>query len=146
MTRSISALYQHEGADFKHPRGGEAFYLHRPLLEKQDQYLGGFLRVIEGDATSVEVMTENVEDIALSVRTRAPVEFIVLRRSASPKVEDNGEEVYYRPAAIPRLTQEELNAIRRAGEPIVNLAEFLRQLHYHRGEGGNPPHPGSIFA
>lgn len=132
----VYALYQHEGADFNHPRGGEAFYLARPLMENRDELLGAFRAVIEGDATCVEVMTADVEALADAIPVRAPVEFNVLRQSASPAVEDNGAEVYHRPPNMPRLTQAELDEIRRAGSPVVNPEEWLRQFRYHRGEGG----------
>lgn len=132
----VYALYQHEGADFNHPRGGEAFYLRRPLLEGADTMLGAFVAVIEGGATCAEVMALDMEDLADTIPVRAPVEFVVLRQSAAPMVVDNGEVTYYRSASMPRLTQEQLDAIRRVGEPIVNPAEWLRQWHYHRGEGG----------
>lgn len=139
----VYALYQHEGADFKHPRGGEAFYLRRPLLEGQDSMLGAFSAVFETDATCVGVMVLNMEDLADAIPIRAPVEFVVLRQSAAPMVVDNGEVAYYRSAPMPRLTQEQLNAIRRVGEPIINPAEWLRQWHYRRGEGGHSHHPGA---
>ena len=132
----VYALYQHEGADFEHPRGGEAFYLRRPLLEEGPEMLEAFRTVIEGDATAVEVMVADVEKLADTTPVRAPVEFNVLRQSASPAVVDDGVEVYHRPALIPRLSQEELNEIRRIGEPIINPAEWLRQWRFHRGEGG----------
>lgn len=134
----VYALYQHEGADFNHPRGGEAFYLHRPLLEESDAMLGAFSAVIDGGATADSVMIADMEDLADAIPVRAPVEFNVLRQSASPEVSDNGVEVYHRPPAMPRLSQAELNAIRKAGEFIVNPAEWLRQFRYHRGEGGHP--------
>lgn len=132
----VYALYQHEGADFNHPRGGEAFYLRRPLLENYDLMYAEFAAVIEGDLTADEAMIINVEALSATTPVLAPVEFNVLRQSAAPMVEDNGEVVYYRSAPMPRLTQEQLNAIRRVGEPIVNPAEWLRQWHFHRGEGG----------
>lgn len=131
----VYALYQHEGADFDHPRGGEAFYLRRPLLEEAPEMLLRFGEVLEG-RTAVDIMVENVEELSATTPVRAPVEFNVLRQSASPTVTDNGVEVFHRPPAMPRLTQDELDAIRRAEEPIVNPEEWLRQFRYNRGEGG----------
>jgi hypothetical protein len=132
----VYALYQHEGADFNHPRGGEAFYLARPLLEGQDIMLGAFAAVLDGHETAVDVMIGNMMGLADTTPIKAPVEFNVLRQSASPAVIDNGAEVFKLPPAMPRLTQAELNEIRRIGEPIVNPAEWLRQFRFHRGEGG----------
>lgn len=126
----VYALYQHEGADFEHPRGGEAFYLRRPLLERAPEMLEAFRAVIEGDSTAVAVMTTDVESLAGTTPVRAPVEFNVLRQSASPTVIDDGAEVFHRPPLIPRLTQDELDAIRAAGEPIINPAEWLRQWRF----------------
>lgn len=133
----VYALYQHEGADFNHPRGGEAFYLRRPLFERAPEMFARFREVIEADATCVGVMIGDVNDLADQIPVRAPVEFVVLRRSAHPEVRDDGELVYERPPEMPRLTQAELDEIRRVAEPVVNPEEWLRQWHYHRGEGGH---------
>jgi len=35
----IYALYQHEGLDFNHPKGGEAKYLENPFKEKINKYI-----------------------------------------------------------------------------------------------------------
>ncbi len=133
----VYALYQHEGVGFVHPRGGEAHYLSGPLTENADIYLEGFSTVFEQDGLAADdVMAAAMEDLAGQIPDRAPVEFNVLRQSASPSVHSDGVEVFHRPPLMPRLAQEELNAIRRAEEPIVNPVEWLRQWRYHRGEGG----------
>jgi hypothetical protein len=126
----VYALYQHEGADFEHPRGGEAFYLRVPLEERTPEMLAAFRAMIEADASAADVMAANMESLADTTPVRAPVEFNVLRQSASPKVEDDGIEVFHRPPKMPRLTQAELDEIRRIGEPIVNPAEWLRQFRF----------------
>jgi len=133
----VYAMYQHDNPEFKHPRGGEAYYLAAPLSEKWPEMVDRFSDVIAGDASPVEVWSVNAEELAGDVAERAPVEFIVLRQSAHPEVTDDGALAYDRPPTIPRLTQAELDEIRRVGEPIVNPEEWLRQRHYHRGEGGH---------
>lgn len=35
----IYALYQHEGVDFNHPKGGEAKFLENPFKEKMKKYI-----------------------------------------------------------------------------------------------------------
>lgn len=108
----IYAQYQHEGLDLRHPRGGQAKYLEAPLVEHADQYWQKIAdRVLEEGP--VEPMKAVVEDLAGEVEVRAPVDFNNLRRSANPRVLRGEAVVYDRPAAQRRLTQQELDDLRR---------------------------------
>lgn len=41
------ATYQHEELELKHPKGGEAKYLQKPLYENADNYVQGIARAIK---------------------------------------------------------------------------------------------------
>lgn len=91
------------------PRGdGEQFFLQRPLFEHYEQYLQ---RLADGTLEQgglERTMTENVEDLAEEVATRAPVLHTNLRGSAHPEVTSNGASVYDRPPRVHRLSRSEL--------------------------------------
>lgn len=108
----VYAQYQHEGLDLRHPRGGQAKYLEAPLVEHSGEYWQEIAdRVL--DEGPVEPMKTVVEDLAGEVEVLAPVDFNNLRRSANPRVFRGETSVYDRPPAQRRLTQQELDDLRR---------------------------------
>lgn len=106
----VYAHYQHEGASFHHPDGGEAFYLKTPLFVNADKYLANIAeKVIGSHGVNVrDPMIENMEDLSMEVFNRAPWEFGDLRASGHPTVEEDGVVVYDRAPMCPRLSEEEL--------------------------------------
>lgn len=110
----VYARYQHEGLDFKHPRGGQAKYLEQPFLSQAENHVRSVAKTVLEPGGPVEGMKEVVESTATDVYTHAPVEFDHLRRSGHPIVEDNGSVAYDRPPEVPRLSEDELKALSRA--------------------------------
>lgn len=107
----VYARYQHEDLSLRHPRGGGAKYLSRPLFEHKDEYLERIARdVLRGRA--VDAMRINMNDLSKQVRHTAPVEFGDLRKSGHPSVKDHGKVAYDRPPEVHRLTEEEIKAKR----------------------------------
>lgn len=103
----IYAHYQHAHPEFHHPRGGQAFYLRDPLFLKYKGYMVQLgKRAMKGDLR--RAMVENVESLAHEVMLRAPWEYMDLRNSAHPIVEQDGEIVYDRPPLVGRLSDEAL--------------------------------------
>lgn len=104
----VYAHYQEVHPEFRHPRGGQAFYLRDSI------YLGQHLRtiaehLIDDSGVNVEkALVTVVENISKGVAHRAPVEFDDLRRSAHPKVTVDGATVYDRPPEVRRLGPVEL--------------------------------------
>jgi hypothetical protein len=118
----IYAHYQEVNAHFRHPRGGQAFYVRDTL------YLGFWLqsRVAPGLITSRGVrldynMRQVADGFVQGVYLRAPMEFNVLKNSGHGSVTRDGVKVYDRPPKVRRLSEE---ALRRKGE--------LRYLNHRR--------------
>lgn len=109
----VYAHFQHERLDLHHPRGGEAKYLERPLLEHFRYYLGEYARTVlhDGGQPSVERSMEHLSDM---VEFSAPREWGDLRKSGHPVVELGQRTIYDRPPKVHRLTAEELRAKSRA--------------------------------
>jgi hypothetical protein len=103
----VYAHYQHEGLDFKHPRGGEALYLQRPLFEHYSAYLREYAGSVldDGGQKAIEHAMEHLSD---EVEMRSPREFDDLRRSGHPVVEQGIRVIYDRPPKVRRLTPAEL--------------------------------------
>lgn len=108
----VYAKYQHERMDLAHPHGGGAKYLQRPLYERTPAILNRIAAVALA-AGPRQGMVDGMESLAGGMSTAAPVEFNNLRRSANPKVYDNGRLVYNRPPEQPRLSDAQLKAMRR---------------------------------
>lgn len=109
----VYAHYQEVHPEFRHPRGGQAFYLRDSL------YLGQwFARMAVGLITPTGVhvkdaMVSVANGISFGVYLRAPWEFNDLRRSGHPSVTRDGSTVYDRPPIVGRLSEEQL---RRKGQ------------------------------
>ena len=105
----VYARYQHEGLDFRHPRGGQAKYLEVPFFAGVAGYLQDVAaRVLE--VGPVEPMIGVAEDLSGQVYDHAPVEFSDLRASGHPQVRRGGAVVYDRPPMQARLSEVQLRA------------------------------------
>jgi len=104
------AQNQHESLHFKHPHGGEAKFLERPLLEGAEDFMRHLAsRAITQDGSELkEGMGDVVEDLARQSAKRSPRWFGDLPNSAHPTVEDDGRVIYDRAPAARRLTDEEI--------------------------------------
>jgi hypothetical protein len=111
----VYAHYQHEGADFKHPRGGQAFYLQEPLYESTDRYVQSVANdLLDVEKSLVDTVFDVTQDLVKQVEVRAPVEFTNLRRSGHATVSDNGGVVRDQPPEQHRLSEQELKALSKA--------------------------------
>jgi hypothetical protein len=104
---------QHEELTWRHPRGGEALYLQKPLMENFHSYIEDYARTVLDDGGQ-EAMKRSAEHLSDEVEMHAPREFFDLMRSGHPKVEQDERTIYDRPPKVPRLTEEELRAKSRA--------------------------------
>lgn len=105
----VYARYQHEGLDFKHPRGGQAKYLEQPLYSNAPLYLQDMAaQVLAGNLK--QAMADSMEDLSGEVFDKAPIEFLDLRASGHPVVTQGGSVTYDRPPMQARLSEEQLRA------------------------------------
>jgi len=108
----IYAQYQHEGLEFRHPRGGRAKYLEGPLFERYpesvEEFALGLLRVEEETAGRRWAATGR--ELVRAVGTEAPLEFGDLRRSAALTVREGTKVIVDEPALQRRLTDAETHA------------------------------------
>lgn len=99
----VYAHYQEVHQEFRHPQGGQAFYLRDSL------YLGNHMRTVaslligEDGIDPGAALSRVAEDIAKGVIQRAPREFHDLRMSGHPKVTRDGGAVYDRAPYVKRL-------------------------------------------
>ena len=132
----VYAKWQHEGLDFHHPRGGQALYLHEPLMSHYGVYLDAYAKavLVNGGQDVVKVA---VEDLAAEVAVKAPVEFGNLRASAHPSVTSDGEVIYDRAPLQHRMSEQELRAERGIfGPEDINKEHEAIWLHFHPGQVG----------
>jgi hypothetical protein len=108
------AQFQHEDLTLNHPRGGEAQYLARPLMENYARYFQAYADEVL-DNGGQDSFIDSVEDLAGAggVATRAPVEFSNLRASGHPTVTQDGHEIFDRAPDQHRLSEEEIAELRR---------------------------------
>jgi hypothetical protein len=106
----VYAHYQHEGTEFKHPRGGKSHYLRDPLYDDLDKHMAKLAeRLITPDGSQIRhAMVDVVENLAAAAAIQAPREYGDLERSDHPSVLDEGEVIYDRPPHTPRLTEAQL--------------------------------------
>jgi len=109
----IYAHRQHEELSYRHPRGGSAKYLEKPLMSHYRDYLTDYAKTVLTDGGQ-PAMKRSVEHLSDQVEVTAPVEFTDLRRSGHPSVTQGGRTVYDRPPKQHRLTAEELRVKSRA--------------------------------
>jgi hypothetical protein len=108
----VYARYQHERLDLKHPRGGYPKYLWLSLVIGKDAMLQKLAKSVL-EVGPADGMRQAMEDQDGRLARYAPVWLNNLRNSGNPQVWDNGSKVYDRPARQPRLTREQLKALRR---------------------------------
>lgn len=106
----VYARYQHEGLDFKHPRGGQAKYLEQPLYSNVALYMRDIAARLLPDGNVVQAMADSMEDLSGEVFDKAPIEFLDLRASGHPMVHQAGAVKYDRPPMQARLTEAQLRA------------------------------------
>jgi hypothetical protein len=112
----IYAKYQHEDLSLRHPGGGGAKYLERPLYSEHPAYLQRLAdRTLDGDLN--QAMADNMEDLSREVYDAAPLEFGDLKASGHPIVKSEGQVVYDRAPLAHRLNEEE-----------IDIKEDLRRL------------------
>lgn len=106
----VYAHYQEVGADFRHPEGGQAFYLRDTLYVDNDKHLESLAaRAVTPEGSELKSAAIGVsEDLSQGVFKRAPLEFGDLKASGHPTVTDDGAVIYDRPPNVHRLSEEEL--------------------------------------
>lgn len=129
----VYAHYQHEHLEFRHPRGGEAMYLTRPLLENFMSYISDCARTYLNDGGQ-ESMKHAMEHLSDQVEIRAPVEFADLRRSGHPQVTLGERTVYDREPKQHRLTEAELRAKARLRHLPPEILGFIWWHVMHKTE------------
>ena len=140
----VYAHYQHEHLDFRHPRGGEAKYLERPLYEHYRDYLEAYSNEVLHDG-GVHALERSAEHLSDMVEFTAPREWGDLHKSGHPQVTVDGRTVYDRAPKVNRLTEDELRAKSRA-ILRMRLAAGLTVYFMRNGKvmvipGKNEPHP-----
>jgi hypothetical protein len=124
----VYAHRQHYEISWRHPRGGQAMYLTEALFGMSGAYIADIADVAITEA-GVEVdlgMIQAVESLAMDSAQRAPLMWGNLRMSASTSVTHNGAVIWARQSLVPRLTDDELDA----------LHELWEDLHPATGEPG----------
>ena len=110
------------GKPLNHPRGGQAAYLSGQIPERREGVMSTWARsVLRG--TLVPETVKIMRSFADQVMLRAPAEFDILRNSTSLRLTDDKSPVFDQPALIPRLSDAELKAIRKAApsSPALRL-------------------------
>lgn len=116
----VYAHYQDDGVgpagkpatEFAHPEGGRSGYLSENLHEHADQYMQQWADDVLTDEPLFRSVIRSAEDLSTLVFADAPRQFWPLRQSAHPMVKSGEGIVYDRPPIVPRLTQDELDALR----------------------------------
>jgi hypothetical protein len=134
---------QHEDLSYRHPRGGSAKFLEKPLMDGYRDYLEDYARTVLSDGGQ-PAMKRSVEHLSDAVETTAPREWGDLLKSGHPSVEQGGRTIYDRAPKVGRLSKEELKAKSRA-TMRMRLAEGLTVYFTRHGKvmvipGKNEPH------
>ena len=145
-TLEVSQIYahrQHEDLSYRHPRGGSAKYLQKPLMEHYRDYLTDYARTVLADGGQ-SAMKRSMEHLSDEVEISAPREWGDLAKSGHPQVTQDGRKIYDRPPKAARLSKEELRAKSRA-TLRMRLAEGLTVYFFKHGKlmripGKNEPH------
>lgn len=139
----VYAHYIHEHLEFRHPRGGTAKFLERPLFDHFRDYLGDYAKTVLDDGGQ-PAMKRSMEHLSDEVEGTAPREWGDLLSSGHPSVKQGGRVIYDRAPKTGRLTAAELKAKSRA---ILRrrLAEGLTVYFFKHGKviripGKNEPH------
>jgi hypothetical protein len=139
----VYAHYQHERLELRHPRGGSAKYLEKPLMARYRDYLTDFARTVLSDGGR-PAMQRAAEHLSDELELTAPREWGDLMKSGHPQVSVGGHVTYDRPPKAARLTAQELKAKSQATMRI-RLAEGLTVYFMRHGKvmvipGKNEPH------
>jgi hypothetical protein len=137
------AHYIHEHLEFRHPRGGTAKYLERPLFDHHRDYLTDYARTVLDDGGQ-RAMERSMTHLSDQVEITAPREWGDLKDSGHPSVEQGGRLIFDRPPKAARLTAAELR-VRSRAIFRERLAEglsvyFMRGGKVMRIPGKNEPH------
>lgn len=139
----VYAHYQHEHLEFRHPLGGTAKFLERPLITHFRDYLTDYARTVLHDGGR-QAMERSAEHLSDQVELSAPREWGDLLKSGHPQVRLGGSEIYDRPPKVHRLSKEELKiksrAILRARLAAGLTVYFMRNGKVMRIPGKNEPH------
>jgi len=140
----VYAHRQHEDLSYRHPRGGQAKYLTKPLMDKYRGYLDDYAKTVLEDGGQA-AMRRTAEDLADEVAMLAPREFGDLMLSAHPQVTQNGRATFDRPPFQARLSETELKTksrIRLRERWNAGLDVFWTRhgkvIHVPAGEGRKP--------
>lgn len=121
----VYASSQHEGGWISgpnagkrirnHPRGGDKNFLGGPIEERAETELHSWMSRAIGDRIpTIESARRFGDEVARGVDSaRTPILYGNLRKSAAVTVTDDGAVVYHKPAAVPRLSREQLRALSR---------------------------------
>lgn len=137
----VYAHYQHERLDLRHPRGGGALYLQKPMFASFRHYLGDIARTMLEDGGR-EGMRRSMEDLAGDggVKAHAPFEFGDLRRSGHPRVLLDDRVIFDRDPEQHRLSEAELRIKARLRKLPPELIGYIWWHVMHNTEP--PPHLG----
>lgn len=117
----VYAHRQHEDMTYKHPQGGGAQYLRRALYDNTPEMMEQIARGVFRDIKTAMIST--AELLADKASNNAPKRAHILDNSDHPTVLDDGVVVYDRPPLMPRLTEEQIEA----------LNEELQDPHHYYG-------------
>jgi len=107
----VYAEMQHEALEFRHPRGGRAKYLEKPLFEETPYWLQEFAEKFLISRQKASKLWGDIGGLLQDeVKFNAPIEFGDLINSASLTVKEGGATIKHVPAKQPRLTDIELEA------------------------------------
>jgi len=112
---------------FNHPRGGQAMFLSGPVKYRRGEVIQRWANsVLTGRLVpeTIDILFTFRDDVFL----HAPREFDILRNSTELRLRDNDVPAFMLPPLIPRLSEAEIKAIRKAASPAGNLRTSLRGL------------------
>lgn len=134
----VYAHYQHEHLEFRHPRGGEAKFLERPLFDHYRGYFQNYAWSVLQDG-GLKGLKTSVEHLSDQVELHSPREFGDLMRSGHPSVRLGTRGIVYdREPKVRRLTEAELrmkNRLRKLPPEIIGYIWWKVMRHTEP-----PPH------
>jgi hypothetical protein len=100
----VYAQVQHDAVEFKHPRGGQAFFLSMPLLKNHPKYLQVLAEGMFRHRT-MDLMVDVVLQYHNDVLPKIPLFEGTLRNSMELTVDDAGTQVFKDGPVAKRLTK-----------------------------------------
>jgi hypothetical protein len=107
--KQLYAQRQHQGANYAHPRGGQAFYLRDALMGTYREHLQRVAMALFTGGTRQQFISYS-EQLARESSKRTPVELGNLKKSESATVKEQGRIIYRRPAKQPKMSRKQLNS------------------------------------